>query len=572
MNALESASLVMIPSGYEDGTLGSLKPTDGSGDFTFSRGSNLTATRIGEDGYIKKGYENLLLQSNSFSNTATWIGSNTNRTGGQQGYDGSTDAWLYEKLSLYSSIRQNITYNGVGTYSVYAKAGSLDWIRMGTSTGVISTYFDVQNGVVGSSGSAVIEAKIESAGNGWYKCSMAFNGSISRVEIIATEGNSTFNPTSGSIYIQDAMLNQGLVAYPYIETTTAPVAGGILEDTPRLDWSGSCPSLLLEPQRTNLVPHSEYFGGWQLSNSPTITANAATSPEGVNNAYLLTSTEVSSRVQVPVSPTGTNIQSVYIKYAGSDARVRIAGLASAGNRFEVNVTSSGVAFHSAQYGIIDYSIEEAGNDWYRVTSTQSGGNYYQIYIDVTGNNGSIYIWGAQLEQDATYPTSYIPTYGSSATRLKDICEALNTTSLIGQTQGTLFIDYVHRLVDGTYNVFGVDSGNNTSRIWLLNGAFASLRYSINGVSLSSASSSFQYVEGQQYKVAIVYNTTYIKVYINGSLIIDDSGFTAPEIQYSLKDVSFVGTNNSFTFDNPVNQTLVFPTALSDDECIELTTI
>ena len=69
MNALEAASLVMIPSGYEDGTLGSLKPTDGTGDFTFSRGSNISATRVTADGNIEKGYENLLLQSNTFDTT-----------------------------------------------------------------------------------------------------------------------------------------------------------------------------------------------------------------------------------------------------------------------------------------------------------------------------------------------------------------------------------------------------------------------------------------------------------------------------------------------------------------------
>ena len=68
---LETASLVMVPSGYEDGTLGSLQPLDGTGDFTFTRGSNISATRVNEDGYIEKGYENLLLQSNSFD--TTWI-------------------------------------------------------------------------------------------------------------------------------------------------------------------------------------------------------------------------------------------------------------------------------------------------------------------------------------------------------------------------------------------------------------------------------------------------------------------------------------------------------------------
>ena len=88
-NALESASLVMIPSGYEDGTLGSLKPTDGTGDFTFSRGSDISATRVNADGYIEKGYENLLTYSNDFSN-ADWTPFNASVTSGQSGYDGSS--------------------------------------------------------------------------------------------------------------------------------------------------------------------------------------------------------------------------------------------------------------------------------------------------------------------------------------------------------------------------------------------------------------------------------------------------------------------------------------------------
>ena len=64
------ASLAFIASteSAKEGTAYSMKPTDGSGDFTFTRGSNLSATYVGRDGYIKKGYENLLLrQSNDFS-------------------------------------------------------------------------------------------------------------------------------------------------------------------------------------------------------------------------------------------------------------------------------------------------------------------------------------------------------------------------------------------------------------------------------------------------------------------------------------------------------------------------
>jgi hypothetical protein len=61
MSLFDDASLVMIPSAYKDGKLYSIKPTDGSGDFTFSRGSNLAATRVNSSGLIEKGRENLSL-------------------------------------------------------------------------------------------------------------------------------------------------------------------------------------------------------------------------------------------------------------------------------------------------------------------------------------------------------------------------------------------------------------------------------------------------------------------------------------------------------------------------------
>ena len=80
------ASLIMIPSLYKDGELHTVKPladeniivhpdatdnndgVDGttpstSSNFTFSRGSNLAATRVDVNGLIEKGRENLLLQS-----------------------------------------------------------------------------------------------------------------------------------------------------------------------------------------------------------------------------------------------------------------------------------------------------------------------------------------------------------------------------------------------------------------------------------------------------------------------------------------------------------------------------
>jgi hypothetical protein len=51
MSLYDDASLIMFPSGYKEDKIYSLKPTDGSGDLTFTRAS--TATRVNADGLIE---------------------------------------------------------------------------------------------------------------------------------------------------------------------------------------------------------------------------------------------------------------------------------------------------------------------------------------------------------------------------------------------------------------------------------------------------------------------------------------------------------------------------------------
>ena len=48
---MENPKLALIPSGYKSGKVYSILPTDGVGDFDFSRGS--TATRVNKDGLIE---------------------------------------------------------------------------------------------------------------------------------------------------------------------------------------------------------------------------------------------------------------------------------------------------------------------------------------------------------------------------------------------------------------------------------------------------------------------------------------------------------------------------------------
>ena len=558
-NALEAASLIMVPSGYEDGTLGSLKPTDGSGDFTFTRGSNLSATRINEQGYIEKGYENLLLQSNSF--LTTWATSTSaSVSSGQTGYDGSSNAWLLSKTAASQYIQQQVSFGGINTFSVYIKAGTSNWVALMRGDGQ-KAFFDLSGS--GSLGNVVsgITSKIESAGNGWFRCSFTFvNSSTNYARIYPAEGNGDTSGTSGSIYIQDAMLNQGLVAYPYIETTTAPVAGGILEDMPRLDWSGSCPSLLLEPSRTNLITDSEYI---TIVNNASVSYNATESPEGLLNAPVFTATsgDLFVRSSTFAISTGTSYSiSFYIKAFGT-----AVGKVSTTS---VNDTASD-----------SFTLTDS---WQRITYTGTATNTRtnaQLRIDAPNVGGvageQVAIYGLQVEQDATYPTSYIPTYGVSQTRLGDVCEVSDVASLIGQTEGTYVLDWIEKYGDSTYNIFGLSDGslNNYVSLYLnrLGSARLGLSYKI-GTQIAFNNTTIQnLVYDERYKAAVVYTPSSIKLFLNGQLVVDESNFNYTGLSLNRIEYNYPSGNN-FGFEMPVNQTLLFPTALSDSECIALTTI
>jgi hypothetical protein len=211
--------------------------------FDFSRAS--IGTRVNRDGLIEEVQDNIpridfssgegslllepqrtnvLLQSNQFD--TTWINSNSTETGGQAGVGGSSDAWLLNKTAANGYIRQAISQSGVQTLSVYAKAGSLNWMRViadgGTSTP--STWFDLQNGVVGAADFFTIDSNIKSVGSGWYRCSITFEvGTINGVRFYPADGNNDVSGTSGSIYIQNAQLEAGSYSTSLIKTSGSAV-------------------------------------------------------------------------------------------------------------------------------------------------------------------------------------------------------------------------------------------------------------------------------------------------------------------------------------------------------------
>lgn len=546
MSLYDRASLIQVPSLYKDGTLVSTVPEDRSGDFAVARGSNLSATRIGEDGYIKKGYENLLLQSNNFSD-GTWIKSGIDTpTGGQAGYDGTNDAWLLEKTASSGVLIKYQTLNITHCLNVYAKAGTLNWIRIRIGTSGDNAYFNLDPNATGSRIGAFTDdsAQIKDIGNGWFRCSVSYSGSVDRYRIYPADDAGDVSGTSGSIYIQDAQINQGLVAYPYLETTDAPAQGGLLENTPRLDWSNGVPAVLVEESRTNFINNSEYLSaisGVTLSNV-SLSYTATTSPENVGNAHKLIVSNVTNfptRLFVQTQGAGSQVVSVFAK-AGEVNSIAVSSYTGSGYLWAAYNLTNG-SFISATAD--DYGIEDYGNGWYRVWVyvANSTNRYAQISIgdsaDTLGNgffladgNGSngLYLYGFQVEQDVSTPSSYIPTYGTTQTRSS---ETVSDTFSI-PTTATIYNSFYAPASEQVYildQVFSVSEGLN--------------------------------------KVAIAFSPTAVKISVGGAIVASSTGSYDTT---SLTSIS-LGSDSGADYSNaPISGFYVFPEFLTDLELNSLT--
>jgi len=400
---------------------------------------------------------------------------------------------------------------------------------------------------------------------------------------------------NGKVYSQKPLSADGELTFTRASTATRVNASGLIESVasgvPRLDYSGgaSCPSLLLEPQRTNLVTYSEQFDNadW-VKTDATVTANAASSPDGYTNAESILDNLTSGQPRI-----GNTISSSI----ATGQTVAISFFAKKNTHDWCQVTSGGqtndqwASFNLAT-GIIgntsasaNAKIEDYGNGWYRlsITATTTANNAILASIlaltnntnantrlpSYVGSGGGVYIYGCQMEA-GSYATSYIPTLASAVSRNADSASKTGISSLIGQTAGTLFLD------------FTISSPDDAAAKWIcfLKGAAGNyIGIYTNGgnkfiaeVAVATAqflNQSVSVVLGKRYKMALAYKQNDFAFYVDGVQIATDSSGSVPacgEFSYLYNTSSFnVGTLEH-------NQTLLFKTRLTNAQLAELTTL
>ena len=225
---------------------------------------------------------------------------------------------------------------------------------------------------------------------------------------------------------------------------------------------------------------------------------------------------------------------------------------------------------------VSATITSVGNGWYRCTTTDTSANYIVLFSLNNATNtpisvGSyIYLWGAQAEA-GSYATSYIPTIAAAVTRGADSASKTGITSLIGQTEGTLFLEFNTDNTD-LYKRLSISDGTTTN--WIFIGVELGTGYvrgyvRTGGVNTADINGSVN-ITGASAKIAIAYKANDVAVYANGNQVGTDNTATIPTCSWL--DLASQNPSTAVNAASEINQALLFKTRLTNAQLAELTTL
>ena len=338
-------------------------------------------------------------------------------------------------------------------------------------------------------------------------------------------------------------------------------------DTPRIDFTDNTDGhLLLEPQSTNLVTHSEDFtnSSWTKLGAGTgstaiVTPNYATSPDGTQNASRLqcdlngggSSSSNQSLIYDLYSSSGNQTLSIYVKSnTGSNQTIYLANTQTSGDTITVT------------------------NEWQRFEFNYSS-SLYVFAVGLRGRSGGaiddtadVLIWGAQAEA-SSHPTSYIPTNGSTVTRDADTCTDAGGAIDFNSEEGVLYAeissfknggigDRTISISDGsTQNAIQLFIHNTANRI--------NFRLRSSG-SLDVNISDFTFEQNQINKIACKYKSGDYALWINGEERVTSTNSSLPS---GLSVLAF-NDGSLYDFYGKVKAIKVYKEALSDTDLQNLT--
>jgi hypothetical protein len=360
----------------------------------------------------------------------------------------------------------------------------------------------------------------------------------------------------------------------------------VADNVPRLDYplggiANGCPALLVEPSAVNYLLRSEEFNNASWGKNSTgintsigtngIEANVAISPDGTQNAdrvnfLLQADADLGLNQNYAAATSGqTYNTSIWFKGEGTNIGKQI--------KVQIKRTSGGTFVGSI-------STITLTSGWVRFTSPAItlGASNSGVIVTISSNDATnALIWGAQLEQGSV-ATSYIPTTTAAITRGADVINKTGVSSLIGQTEGTIYAEVDMKPAGVVKAIAGISLNSNTTDFAIIQvttsnfiqGRIRSGTGTLYDVTASSVVSGIT-------KIAYGYGASGSVLVVNGTVI----GTNASGNPSWSNGVNFVhvgngpsaatGSNQGGFFNDRIRAVALYTTRLTNAELQALTT-
>jgi hypothetical protein len=268
--------------------------------------------------------------------------------------------------------------------------------------------------------------------------------------------------------VKEVIGGQGTQGTPLLRTSA------IDEARIEYDASGNCLGLLVEEARTNLFQYSNQANqlAYHADGATTgVDTTEVTSPEGSGTVIKLnkTSTGYGFARVVHGSITSAQTLSAFVK-KGTARYLGFRQLAAVATHttFDLETNTWVQTAGSTSRGYEDYGngwlrlwvVSDDSNSkiWTSLCITNSGGT------EISSETGTVYVYGIQRELGA-FPTSYIPTSGSTVARSSDVASLAVSEFGYNQDQGSVVVDFIPTdHPSSTYNQLIVSDG--ASKRWV----------------------------------------------------------------------------------------------------------
>jgi len=347
-----------------------------------------------------------------------------------------------------------------------------------------------------------------------------------------TDGNGDFTFTRNAI--KNRIAKNGLITKVQANVPS-------LSYKPISGVTDGCPHIAIEKQSTNIIPYSDDFSQWATIGNAVVTNNFITSPDGTKNAAkIVFDGTANARIEIQVTSTGEITQSIYLRTETGTQNVSI-GVASS-----------------------DVSIVTVTTEWQRFTHTSSSGTFPRVLCN---DANTIYVSKAQAE-NTSFASSYIKTEGATSSRISDgpFTSDFSSSVTFPANTSTLVLWFSYNGKNGDFFKllrFEDSAGGNSLRLEVPTDNTINI-YGDNISASGLITNGFTLNPGTLCKIAISYDATQTKVFINGSSVT----INAPTGVLNIINKIY---NNTISMNNiNIHRAAVFNTVKTNSELTTLT--